>query len=113
MSNKQKKKEEKTRAVLAMEDLKAKMQPDYMGNLGLNEAYRMGLEDMVQWIDLKENNMNYKEGDSIKWEEFGGTKHEGLIVEMDSNMAVVTCINHPNQKCICDNLRINLNQRER
>lgn len=43
----------KTRAVRAMEALKAKMGPDYDGNLGLNEAYRMGLEDMVNWIDIE------------------------------------------------------------
>lgn len=34
-----------------MEALKVAMQPDYEGNLGLNEAYRTGLEDMVNWID--------------------------------------------------------------
>lgn len=35
-----------------MEALKTAMQPDSETNLGLNEAYRMGLEDMVNWIDL-------------------------------------------------------------
>ena len=38
-----------------MEALKAKMRPDYEGNICLNEAYRMGLEDMVRWIDLPDN----------------------------------------------------------
>lgn len=42
----------KSRAVLASEALKAAMPADYEGNLGLNEAYRQGLEDMVNWIDL-------------------------------------------------------------
>jgi hypothetical protein len=42
----------KTRAQRAADALKAAMRPDYEGNLGLNEAYRMGLEDMVNWIDL-------------------------------------------------------------
>ncbi len=41
----------KTRSQHAMEYLKAKMRPDYEGNLGLNEAYRSGLEDMVNYID--------------------------------------------------------------
>lgn len=43
-----------------------------------------------------------KEGDYIKWEEIGGTKHEGIVKEMDSNMAVVDCSIH-GKVCTCDN----------
>lgn len=41
----------KTRAQLAREALMAAMRPDYEGNLGLNESYRMALDDMVEWMD--------------------------------------------------------------
>ncbi len=39
-----------TRAQHAMEALKLAMPKDTMTNIGLNEAYRQGLEDMVNWI---------------------------------------------------------------
>lgn len=45
-------KDTKTRAELAREALMAAMPKDYYGNLGLNESYRQGLDDMVAWIDL-------------------------------------------------------------
>lgn len=41
-----------TRAQHAMEALKAAMPVDSESNFGMNESYRMGLEDMVNWIDL-------------------------------------------------------------
>lgn len=41
----------KTRATHAMEWLMKQMPKDTISNLGLNESYRMGLEDMVDWID--------------------------------------------------------------
>lgn len=40
----------KTRAEYAMEALKAAMPSDTMENIGLHEAYRSALEDMVEWI---------------------------------------------------------------
>ena len=42
----------KTRAQHAMEWLMKQMPKDNIQNLGLNESYRMGLEDMVDWIDI-------------------------------------------------------------
>jgi len=42
----------KTRATRAMEYLKKKLPKDSDTNIGMNEAYRQGLEDMVNWIDI-------------------------------------------------------------
>lgn len=41
-------------------------------------------------------------GSYLKWEELGGTKHEGFVKEMDSNLAIVDCIEHK-KECCCDN----------
>lgn len=46
---------EKTRAVYAMEALKERMELDNEQNIGLHEAYRMGLEDMVAYIDFPDD----------------------------------------------------------
>lgn len=42
-------------------------------------------------------------GSLIAWREFNGTRHEGVVEEMDSNMAIVSCIFHEGKKCVCDN----------
>lgn len=43
----------KTRAQIAREALSAALPKDYFGNIGIHEAYRQGLDDMVAWIDLE------------------------------------------------------------
>lgn len=50
-----------TRAQIAVDYLKAKMPPDTMENLGMNESYRMALEDMVEYMDLPEVNVRTSE----------------------------------------------------
>lgn len=54
-----------------MEALKAAMMPDTESNLGLNEAYRQGLEDMVEW-------MGRDDGSPLT--------NDGLVVEEDEQV---------------------------
>lgn len=37
-------------------------------------------------------NIDWNIGMGIKWETFGGDKHEGVIYEIDSNVAHVHCV---------------------
>lgn len=86
----------KTRAELAREALMAKMSEDYMGNLGLNESYRQGLDDMVAWIDIEKccefhNRLRLKFPDDIEHHEECGMAGMGVTRDNPHRLCCENC----------------------
>lgn len=57
------------------------------------------MEKLIKLRD-ENGNINVKEGMYIKWESLNGRKHEGIVKEMNCNVAIINCENCKEECCL-------------